>query len=90
MHPPTNILINLNNFVKKHVNLQDIILENLPKFHTNRSHIKELPILSPNTKIKRYQLAIAPTFCLIDFKAQGQTINRLIIDLCQPLDYAPL
>jgi hypothetical protein len=31
MHPPINILVNFNNFIEKHVNLQDIILENLPK-----------------------------------------------------------
>jgi len=29
MHPPINILINLNNFIKKCVNLQDITFENL-------------------------------------------------------------
>jgi hypothetical protein len=30
MHPPINILINFNDFIKKHVNLQNITFENLP------------------------------------------------------------
>jgi len=40
--------------------------------------------------INRYQLPIAPTFCLTNFKAQGQIFDNLIIDLCQPLDNACL
>jgi hypothetical protein len=31
MHPPIDILVNLKNFIKKHVSLQNIIFENLPK-----------------------------------------------------------
>jgi hypothetical protein len=31
MHTLINILVNYNNFIEKHVSLQDIILENLPK-----------------------------------------------------------
>ncbi len=30
MHPPINILINFNDFIKKHFNLQNITFENLP------------------------------------------------------------
>jgi hypothetical protein len=30
MHPTINILINFNDFIKKHVNLQNITFENLP------------------------------------------------------------
>jgi hypothetical protein len=31
MHPPTNVYVDLNEFIKKHDTLQDITLEGLPK-----------------------------------------------------------
>jgi hypothetical protein len=41
---------------------------------------------SKTFNVSQYQLPLAPTFCLIDFKAQGKTFEHLIIGLCQPLD----
>jgi hypothetical protein len=31
MHPPTNVYVDLNEFIEKHDTLQDITLEGLPK-----------------------------------------------------------
>jgi hypothetical protein len=31
MHPPTNVYVDLNEFIEKHDILQDITLEGLPK-----------------------------------------------------------
>ncbi len=40
--------------------------------------------------INQYQLPLAPTFYLIDFKFQGQTFEQLIINLHQPPDIVQL
>ncbi len=85
MHPPINVLLNFNDFIKKNIKLQNIQLEGLSK-----NVIQLIPIssnfqyhhhiLESNTSktftINKYQLPIAPTFCPIDFKAQGQTFDN--------------
>jgi hypothetical protein len=40
MHPPTNVYVDLNKFIKKNDTLQDITLEGLPK---NVIPIKPIP-----------------------------------------------
>jgi hypothetical protein len=47
-------------------------------------HFIEESNTSKTYNVSQYQLPLAPTFCLIDFKAQGQTFEHLIIGLCQP------
>jgi hypothetical protein len=93
MHPPTNAYVDLNEFIKKHDTLQDITLEGLPKnvipivliSKTFQCH-HQIPQsnTSKTFNINRYQLWLAPIFCLIDFKSQGQTFDHLIINLKQP------
>jgi hypothetical protein len=39
---------------------------------------------SKTFNISRYQVPLAPSFYLTDLKSQGQTFDRLIVDLCQP------
>jgi hypothetical protein len=34
--------------------------------------------------IKREQIPLNPIFCLIDYKGQGQTFDKLIVDLYKP------
>jgi len=81
--------------LKKTIKLQNIKLESLLKnvipiipISTNFQYYH--CIFESNTSktftINRYQLLIAPTFCLVDFKTQGQTFDNLIIDLWQPPD----
>jgi hypothetical protein len=93
MHLSLNILVHFNKFiVKKHVSLQDIILESLPKNVIPIStHFKEFSISlchlrNPNTlktfTINRYQHSLAPTFHFIDLKMQRKTFDHLIINLC--------
>jgi hypothetical protein len=98
MHPPINVLINFNDFIKKNIKLQNIKL-GLPKnvipiISILRNFQYHHHILESNTSktfiINRYQLPIALAFCLIDFKAQGQTFDDLIIDLRQPPNNACL
>ncbi len=95
MHPPINVLVNFNNFIEKNIKLQNIKLEGLlknviPIIPISRNFQYHHHILESNTSktftINRYQLSIAPTFCLTNFKTQGQTFDNLIIDLQQPLD----
>jgi hypothetical protein len=90
MHPPINVFINFDEVIQYHETLQNMILEGLSK-----NVILIAPIIKifqyqhfvqeSNTfktfNISQYQLPFAPTFCLIDFKVQGQTFERLIIDL---------
>jgi hypothetical protein len=40
MHPPTNVYVDLNEFIKKYDTLQDITLEGLPK------NVKSIVLLS--------------------------------------------
>jgi hypothetical protein len=40
--------------------------------------------------IKRRQIPLSPTFCLINYKKQGETYNNLIVDFSKPLDKNPL
>jgi ATP-dependent exoDNAse (exonuclease V) alpha subunit len=95
MHPPINVLVNFNNFIEKNIKLQNIKLEGLlknviPIIPISRNLQYHHHILESNTSktftINRYQLSIAPTFSLTNFKTQGQTFDNLIIDLQQPLD----
>jgi len=95
VYPPINVLVNFNDFIKKNIKLQNIKLESLlknviPIIPISMNFQYHHHILESNTSktftINRYQLSIAPTFCLIDFKAQGQTFDNLIIDLWQPLN----
>jgi hypothetical protein len=95
MHPPINVLININDFIEKNIKLQNIKLRGLPKnvipiIPISRNFQYHHHILESNTSktftINRYQLPIAPTFCLAYFKTQGQAFDNLIIDLQQPLD----
>jgi hypothetical protein len=62
-----------------------IVMKNL---YPNLGIVNEIHIFKSNTSknftINKYQLPLAPTFGLIDFKAQGQTFDHLIIDLYQP------
>jgi hypothetical protein len=95
MHSPINVLVNFNEFINKHINLQNITLDELPtnvipiapilkSFQYN--HYIPKSNTSKNFTINRYQLLLAPTFCFTNFKAQRQTFDHLIIDVCQPLD----
>ncbi len=99
MHPPTNVYVYLNEFIKKNDALQDITLEGLSK-----NVIPIIPISIPfqyhhqilesNTSntfcINRYQLPLALAFCLTYFKSQGQTFDHLIINLKQSHDNVPI
>jgi len=87
---PINVLVNFNDFIEKNIRLQNIKLQGLPKnvisiISILRNFQYHYHILESNTSktfiINRYQLPIALAFCLIDFKAQGQTFDNLIIDL---------
>ncbi len=99
MHSSINVLVNFNEFINKHINLQNITLDELP---TNVIPIAPISknfqynhyILESNTSknftINRYQLPLAPTFCFTKFKVQRQTFDHLIIDICQPLNNVQL
>jgi hypothetical protein len=74
--------------------LQDINLKGLPKNVIPLTSITKNcqyhhSIQGSNTlktfNISCYQLPLTPTFCLIDFKIQGQTFEHLVINLHQPL-----
>jgi hypothetical protein len=93
MHPPINVLIDFNEVIQNHETLQDITFKGLPKNVTpitpmTRNFQHHHFIQESNTfktfNISQYQLPLAPAFCLTNFKAQGQTIECLIIDLRQP------
>jgi ATP-dependent exoDNAse (exonuclease V) alpha subunit len=93
MHLPINVLIDFNEIIQNHETLQDITLEGLPKnvipiTPITRNFQYHHFVQESNTfktfNISQYQLPLAPTFCLTNFKAQGQTFECLIIDLCQP------
>jgi hypothetical protein len=93
MHPPINVLVNFNDFIKKNIKLQNLKLKGFPKnvipiIPISRNFQYHHHILESNTSktyiINRYQLPLALAFCLINFKAQGQTFDNLIIDLRQP------
>jgi hypothetical protein len=93
MHPPVNVLVNFNNFIEKNKKLQNKKLESLlknaiPIIPISKNFQYHHHILESNTfktfTINRYQLPLALTFCLIDFKSQRQTFDILIIDLLQP------
>jgi hypothetical protein len=95
MHPPINVLVNFNDFIKKNIKLQNIKLEGLlknviPIIPISKNFQYHYHILKSNTfktfTINSYQLPLALTFYLIDFKAQRQTFDNLIIDLWQPHD----
>jgi hypothetical protein len=47
-------------------------------------HYREESNTSKTFNINRYQVPLAPTFCLIDFKSQRQTFDCLIIRFHQP------
>jgi hypothetical protein len=49
-------------------------------------HFIEESNTSKTSNVSQCQLPLAPTFCLTNFKAQGQTFEHLIIGLCQPPD----
>jgi len=76
MHPTTNVFVDLNKFIQKHNTLQDITLQGLSKkTHINNTHIKNLLIsslleskISKTFNINKYQLLLASTFYLMDFK----------------------
>ncbi len=79
MHSLVNVLVNFNEFINKHINLQNITLDELP---TNVIPIAPIEksfqynhyILESNTSknftINRYQLPLALTFCFTNFKVQ--------------------
>jgi hypothetical protein len=90
MHPSINVLVNFNDFIEKNIKLEGLLKNVIPIIPISRNFQYHHHILESNTPktftINRYQLPIAPAFCLTNFKAQGQTFDNLIIDLCQPLD----
>jgi hypothetical protein len=93
MHPPMNILVNFNEFIEKNGTLQNITFQGLWKFvvpigpitrNFQYHHYRQESNTSKTFNISRYQVPLAPSFYLIDLKSQGQTFDRLIIDLYQP------
>jgi hypothetical protein len=99
MHSLINVLVNFNEFINKHINLQNITLDKLltnviPIAPISKNFQYNHYILEPNTSnnftINRYKLPLAPTFCFTNFKVQKQTFDHLIIDICQPLDNVQL
>ncbi len=95
MHSPINVLVNFNEFINKHINLQNITLDELftnvipiALYKRISNIIKYIPEsnTSNNFTINRYQLPLAPSFCFTNFKVQRQTFDHLIIDVYQPLD----
>jgi hypothetical protein len=99
MHPPINVHINFH-FKQKHITLQDISVKGLPmnvitiapitKNFQYHNFIQESNI-SKKFNINFYKLQLkTPSFYLIDFKAQGQTFEHLVINLHQPLDSVQL
>jgi len=76
MYPPTNVFVDLNEFIQKHNTLQNITLQGLSKkTHTNNIHIMNLLMsslleskISKTFNINKYQLLFDPTFYLMDFK----------------------
>ncbi len=92
---PHKCFSQFNDFIKKNIKLKNLKLESLPKnvipiIPISRNFQYHHHILESNTSktitVNRYQLPIAPTFCLTYFKAQGQTFDNVIIDLWQPMD----
>ncbi len=99
MHPPINILINFNDFIKKTLQFTKHNIWKPPyKCHNNSTISKNFQyhhqILKSNTfktfTINRYQLPLAQVFCFTNCKAQGQIFDHFIIDLCQPPNNMPL
>jgi predicted membrane-bound spermidine synthase len=88
MHPSINVLVNFNDFIEKNIKLEGLLKNVIPIIPISRNFQYHHHILESNTSktftINRYQLPIASAFCLIDFKAQGQTFDNLIINLQQP------
>jgi hypothetical protein len=79
MYPPINVLVDFNDFVKKNIKLKSLPKNVIPIIPRSMNFQYHHHILESNTSktftINRYQLSIAPTFCLIDFKAQGQNLT---------------
>jgi hypothetical protein len=71
-------------YIGMEVNIGKILYPNIGI--VNGIHISK----SKNLTINRYQLPLAPAFCSINFKTQGQTLDHLIINLYQPLDNVQL
>jgi hypothetical protein len=99
MHPPTNVYVDLNEFIKKHDTLQDITLESLPKnvipiVLISKTFQYHHQISKSNTtktfNINRYQLSLALAFCFTNVTSQGQTFDHMIIDLKQPPNNVPI
>jgi hypothetical protein len=99
MHPPTNVYVDLNEFIEKHDILQSITLKGLLKnviqiilISITFQYHHRIPYsnISKTFNMNRYQLSFALAFCFTNFKSQGQTFDHLIIDLKQPLDNVPI
>jgi hypothetical protein len=93
IHPLVNVFIDFNEVIQYHETLQDITLEGLSKNviliapiikNFQYHHLVQESNTFKTFNISQYQLPFALAFYLIDFKVQGQTFERLIIDLCQP------
>ncbi len=73
--------------------LQDINMKGLPKNvipitsitrNCQYHHSKQGSNTLKTFNISCYQLPLTPTFCLFDFKIQGQTCEHLVINLHRP------
>jgi hypothetical protein len=83
LYPPELVIIYLD-FCELSP-LPDLLLHHVPlsplecKFSTG---------MTPSPRIMQWQLAITPAYAFTDFKAQGQTINYVLVDIGRTMCFA--